>query len=141
MTHKASNYESLAPCHLLICEDQADNLLLIETLAASFGCSYTAARNGTEAINHCQENKFDVILMDLSMPVVSGLEAAKDIRTNPCKNQQTPIIAVTAEVSSMVASASISFGINDYILKPIDSSLLYQSIKKAIARATSSDSD
>ena len=72
------------------------------------------------------------------MPVKNGLEAAKEIRTTQNINQQTPIIAVTAEVSPMVASASISFGIDDYIYKPINSNLLYQSIKKAKARSLES---
>ncbi len=138
MPHKVSKYESLAPCHVLIGEDRDDNLLLIEALTASFGCTTTAARNGSEAIDLCQENSYDVILMDLAMPVKNGLEAAKHIRTNPNANQKTPIIAVTAEVNPIAKSASVSFGIDEYINKPIDAELLYNTIKKALLRSMES---
>lgn len=133
MSAAQSKYKSLAPCHLLVCEDNPDNLLLIETLAASFGCITTAAMNGKEAIDYCQDTHFDAILMDLAMPVISGLEASKQIRTRNNLNQKTPIIAVTAEACPLAQSASASFGINQYIQKPIDAVLLHQTIQKSIA--------
>lgn len=130
MPENGSKYESLTPCHVLICEDQSDNLMLIQHLVSSFGCTASIARNGSEAIAHSMENRFDAILMDLAMPEVSGLEAAKQIRATPNPNHKTPIIAVTAEISEIVSRASVSFGIDDYITKPIDAQLLYNTIKQ-----------
>jgi CheY-like chemotaxis protein len=138
MTQKASKYESLAPCHLLIAEDREDNLMLIKAMVTKFGCTTATARNGNEAIQLSQQETFDAILMDLAMPVKNGLEAAKQIRNTSNSNQHTPIIAVTADVNPIVETASISFGVNDYITKPIDAQQLYQSIKKASAAKVSS---
>ncbi|WPJ96559.1 response regulator [Coraliomargarita algicola] len=132
MSSTHNQYQSLSPCHLLICEDNEENLLLIEALAASFGCNTTAAINGQEAIERCSEAQYDAILMDLAMPIISGLEASKRIRTSDNLNKNTPIIAVTAEVSPLAQSASVSFGINKYISKPIDAGLLHQTIQNLI---------
>jgi CheY-like chemotaxis protein len=136
MTHTAPKYESLAPCHLLASEDREDNLMLLKAMVSKFGCTLKVARNGDEAIQLCKKEKFDVILMDLAMPVKNGLEAAKYIRSIQNLNQRTPIIAVTADVNPIVETASISFGVNDYITKPIDAQRLYKSIKKAKQQAS-----
>ncbi|MGZ0654656.1 response regulator [Coraliomargarita sp. W4R53] len=133
MSPRPSRFESLAPCHLLVCEDNESNLILIQTIVASFGCTTSTARNGQEAIERCQDSHYDAILMDLAMPLMSGLEAAKHIRVNESPNLKTPIIAVTAEVSPLAQRASISFGINEYISKPIDADLLHDTIQKLIA--------
>ncbi|HBR94532.1 MAG TPA: hypothetical protein DEA90_10240 [Opitutae bacterium] len=132
MSSTRPKYESLAPCHLLVCEDNEDNLFLIQTLARSYGCTTTSAHNGQQAIDYCQETHYDAILMDLAMPRVSGLEASKLIRSSDNPNQKTPIIAVTAEVCSLAQSASVSFGINAYISKPVDPVLLHQTIQKLV---------
>ncbi len=122
--------ESLAPFHVLICEDRDDNLLFAQTLVTSFGCEVSSARDGAEAIKICQDTSFDVILMDLAMPVMNGLEASKQIRESENPNQHTPIIAVTADINPIVKTACASFGIEYYISKPIDSGSLYRTMSE-----------
>ncbi|CAA6679842.1 MULTISPECIES: response regulator [unclassified Lentimonas] len=126
--------ESLAPFHVLICEDRDDNLLLAQLLVKSFGCECSSARDGAEAVNTCQETKFDVILMDLAMPVMCGLEASKAIRASENPNQHTPIIAVTADINPIVKSACANFGIEYYISKPINSDSLYRAMSELHAQ-------
>lgn len=126
--------KSLAPFHVLICEDREDNLVLAQILLKSFGCETSTARNGTEAVKACQETAFDVILMDLAMPVMSGLEASEQIRKCKGLNQQTPIIAVTADINPIVKTACGSFGIEYYHSKPINNDSLYRNMSELRAQ-------
>lgn len=122
--------KSLAPLHVLICEDREDNLVLAQMLMRSFGCETSSARDGAEAVKACQETAFDVILMDLAMPGMSGLEASEQIRKCKGLNQQTPIIAVTADINPIIKTACASFGIEYFHSKPIDNDSLYRSMSE-----------
>jgi signal transduction histidine kinase/DNA-binding response OmpR family regulator len=94
--------------------------------------SVTLAEDGMQAIDLCKENKFDVIMMDLQMPVLNGFETTKKIRNTQNKNQNTPIIAMTAHVIEGVYERCEKVGMNDYIAKPINISLLFKKIKQYV---------
>lgn len=83
--------------------------------------------NGEEAVKECQEKLFDLILMDCQMPLMDGYEATKQIRLESL-NQQTPIIALTANAFKGTADECFKVGMNAFLTKPVNK----QALKKAI---------
>lgn len=139
MPQNQPSFTSLAPCSVLICEDIEKNIELVSLFTRRFGCFITIASNGEEAVKHCQNQKFDVILMDLAMPVMSGLEASRLIRGSENTNQTTPIVAVSADKDPIVKAGCHSFGIAYYITKPVDESTLYRILSECKAMAIADD--
>lgn len=87
------------------------------------------ANNGLEAVEMLEENNFDVVLMDLSMPIMDGAEAALQIRKSKNKmNRQVPIIFVTTNDHEHERMRCMNNGGNDYLIKPIDINELLKSI-------------
>jgi len=119
---------------VLVVEDIALNQLLMRTLLDEFGFQCEVAANGKIAVEKLQSNKYDVVLMDLQMPEMNGFEATDYIR-NELKSA-IPIIALTADVTTVDLAKCKEVGMNDYIAKPVDEKLLYSKIvgeyKKAI---------
>ena len=108
---------------VLVAEDMTLNQLLIKIIVEEFGFEIDVADNGKIAIEMLQKNKYDIILMDLQMPEMNGFEATAYIRQQ-MKNQ-IPIIALTADVTTMDLEKCLEIGMNDYISKPIDEKALY----------------
>jgi PAS domain S-box-containing protein len=115
---------------ILVAEDMPLNQLLIKIILEDFGFHVDIADNGNIAIEKLQENKYDIILMDLQMPELNGFEATDYIRNK--MNSQIPIIALTADVITVDIVKCEVIGMNDYISKPIDEKLLYDKIIKNI---------
>jgi len=111
---------------ILVVEDVQLNQLLMKTILEHFGFDLEIADNGKIAIDKLKKNKFDVILMDLQMPEMNGFEATRYIRD--MMNSKIPIIALTADVTTVDLAKCKSFGMNDYISKPLDEHLLYNKI-------------
>jgi CheY-like chemotaxis protein len=111
---------------VLVVEDIALNQLLMKTLLDDFGFGCDIAANGEIAIEKLKINTYDMILMDLQMPVMNGFEATEFIRKN--LNLKTPIIALTADVTTADVTKCIAVGMQDYISKPVDEKLLYNKI-------------
>lgn len=100
----------------LVAEDNSVNLLYLESLLSAWGMHVTAASNGAEAIEACRHAPFDVIFLDIQMPVMDGITAAKGIRGTLGLN--TPIIAQSANIVQNVIDSCYEVGIQDYISKP-----------------------
>ena len=111
---------------VLVVEDIALNQLLMKTLLDDFGFERDIADNGKIAIEKLQTKSYDVILMDLQMPEMNGFEATEYIRNK--MNSKIPIIALTADVTTVDLAKCKAVGMNDYIAKPIDERLLYRKI-------------
>jgi two-component system CheB/CheR fusion protein len=111
---------------VLVVEDIPLNQLLVKTLLLDFGFQFDIVGNGKIAIEKLKKDKYDIILMDLQMPEMNGFEATKYIRDE--MNSQIPIIALTADVTSVDVEKSKAIGMNDYISKPIDEKILYSKI-------------
>ena len=126
MLQTVTTLKTLAPFTVLICDDHDDNIRQISALSQLLGCHVTTAINGQEAVEYCQNQKFDAILMDLVMPGISGLEAARAIHSAERPNKTTPIIAVTADEDPIVKAGCSSFGIDYYMTKPIEESTLHR---------------
>ena len=120
----------IAPEHtnikVLVVEDMMLNQLLMKTLLDDFGFERDIASNGKIAIEKMKTTQYDIILMDLQMPEMNGFEATEYIRNTLHSN--IPIIALTADVTTVDLDKCMTFGMNDYIAKPIDERLLYSKI-------------
>ena len=113
---------------ILVVEDIALNQLLMKTLLEDFGFAMEVAGNGQIAVEKMATTHFDIVLMDLQMPVMNGFEATEYIRTQ--LHSTVPIIALTADVTTVDVEKCKAVGMNDYISKPIDDKLLYSKIIK-----------
>ncbi|HEY6142692.1 MAG TPA: PAS domain S-box protein, partial [Flavobacterium sp.] len=111
---------------VLVVEDMPLNQLLMKTLLDDFGFERDIAENGKIAIEKLQNKDFDVVLMDLQMPIMNGFDATEYIR-NTLK-LDIPIIALTADVTTVDLAKCKAVGMNDYIAKPVDERLLYRKI-------------
>lgn len=112
--------------NILVVEDIALNQLLMKTLLNDFGFTCDIADNGKLALDLLKVNRYDLILMDLQMPLINGFEATEHIR-NKMKSK-IPIIALTADVTTVDLAKCRDVGMNDYLAKPVDERLLYTKI-------------
>ncbi|MCE3229942.1 MAG: histidine kinase [Bacteroidetes bacterium] len=111
---------------VLVVEDIPLNQLLMKTMLDDFGFERDIAANGRIAIEKLQNKSYDIILMDLQMPEMNGVEATAIIRNN--LNSRIPIIALTADVTTVDLEKCKAAGMNDYVAKPVDERLLYSKI-------------
>lgn len=119
----------LSKYKLLLVEDNDVNILYTRKILQNWNCTPDEAKNGLIALEKLKENKYDLILMDVRMPVMDGFEASKFIRSNfePPKSQ-TPIIALTANAIKGDDEKCIQAGMNDYISKPFQPETLKDKI-------------
>ena len=122
---------------VLVAEDIPLNQLLMKTLLDDFGFECEIAENGRIAVDKLKNKTFSIVLMDLQMPEMNGFEATDYIR-NELKSD-IPIIALTADVTTVDLAKCKAVGMNDYIAKPVDERLLYGKIVGAVKKSASSD--
>jgi PAS domain S-box-containing protein len=116
--------------NVLIVEDNKINRLIVKKILQKNGCKFDEAENGEEAIKKVIHNNYDLILMDIQMPVMDGMDA-----TNILLNQhkiKTPIIALTANALKKDIDSYLNAGMVDYIIKPIDEDVFMSKILSAI---------
>ena len=111
---------------VMVAEDIPLNQLLMKTLLDDFGFECDIAANGKLAVEMLRAKSYDIILMDLQMPEMNGFEATEYIRYT--MNSSVPIIALTADVTTVDLEKCKAVGMNDYIAKPVDDRLLYSKI-------------
>ena len=119
---------------VLVVEDIALNQLLMKTLLDDFGFERDIASNGKIAIEKVQREVYDIILMDLQMPEMNGFEATEYIRK--VLKSTVPIIALTADVTTVDLSKCMAVGMNDYISKPVNEKLLYKKIITQVRKSS-----
>jgi CheY-like chemotaxis protein len=115
---------------ILVVEDMKLNQLLMQTILDDFGFAHDMADNGLIAVEKLKNNTYDIILMDLQMPEMNGFEATDYIR-NTLKST-VPIIALTADVTTVDVAKCTAVGMNDYISKPLDERILYTKIRNLV---------
>jgi two-component system cell cycle response regulator DivK len=123
---------SETPAKVLLVEDTEDNRFMMRRLLEMTGYEVIEARNGEEAVISAQTELPDLILMDLSLPVIDGLAATRLIREVPAL-KKTPIITVSAHDTQDFQSEALRAGSDGYITKPID----YTELEELIARLLS----
>jgi CheY-like chemotaxis protein len=121
------------PFTVLLVEDTEDNRFMMRRLLEMTGYRVVEAMNGEEAVRLAQKESPQLILMDLSLPVIDGLAATRLIRKLP-ELETTPIIAVSAHDTSDFQSEAILAGCNSYVTKPIDFNELEQLISKLLQK-------
>lgn len=104
---------------VLVVEDNAINRLVAREMLTAQGHCVIEAHNGREAVARAQEAAFDIILMDISMPVMDGRSAARAIRTGGGRSARAPIIAVTANAMAAEQEAYLADGMNGVLTKPL----------------------
>jgi two-component system sensor histidine kinase BarA len=119
----------LPTAKVLAVDDMEINLRLLTTWLKNTNLQLTLAYSGADAVAQCKEHEFDVILMDVQMPNMDGLEATKQIRQTDL-NLGTPIIAVTAHAFKEEQDRLLASGMDDYLPKPINLSDLIDLIKR-----------
>jgi PAS domain S-box-containing protein len=116
---------------VLVAEDNPINQLLIKEVLKHWECPTDIAENGLQVIRKMEENNYDLILMDIQMPEMNGLDATLHIRTRLQSDKSNiPIIALTAHATQKEKSACLYAGVNDYITKPFETADLYTKIVK-----------
>ena len=125
------DYTGLEGKRILVAEDNKINFFVANKFLTGWGMIVTQAENGQIALNILKTEEFDMILMDLHMPVMDGIEATKIIRKsdNP-KIRNIPIVALTAAIMSESHDKIADLNINDYVLKPFKPHDLFERIKK-----------
>ncbi len=108
---------------VLLVEDTEDNRFMMRRLLEMSGYAVVEARNGEEAVRIAKEKRPQIILMDLSLPIIDGLAATRRIRQLP-ELENVPIVAVSAHDTADFHSEALAAGCNSYITKPIDFSEL-----------------
>jgi len=108
--------------HILVAEDNFANQELITFILESVGVDFDIASNGKEALNLYKNNKYDIVLMDINMPILDGIEAFKKIREYEKSEGvgYTPIVALTANAIKGDKEKFLSLGMDDYMSKPIE---------------------
>ena len=131
--------------HVLIVDDNATNRVVAQALCEMFGCSSELAEDGMEALTAVQEQRFDLILMDIKMPRMDGVQATQAIRALPGAAGQTPIVALTANADPEDAKHYLSIGMAAVVEKPIKPERLRMAMNAALseteAEAGSADGD
>ena len=112
---------------VLVAEDYEMNRILIEEMLSNYQITPTFAFNGQEAVERAQQEQYDIIFMDINMPIMNGTDATQKLRE---LNVTTPIIALTANALEGDRERFLSQGMDDYISKPIDSKKLHALLKK-----------
>jgi two-component system sensor histidine kinase BarA len=123
-----SGVKSLPPARILAVDDMALNLKLLDTWLKDSPITLDTASCGADALSLCKQNEYDLILMDIQMPTMDGLQATKHIRQTEL-NMGTPIIAITAHALPEEKERFMSSGMDDYLPKPVNLDTLVNTIR------------
>jgi len=115
---------------VLVVDDNAINIAVAEALLEKVGFTVDSCLSGEQSIHAVQVNVFDLVIMDIQMPGISGYEACKQIRNLGDGFSDLPIIAITANAMVEDKEACLAAGMDDHIAKPIDPSILYATLAK-----------
>jgi PAS domain S-box-containing protein len=121
---------------LLLAEDNAINQRLVLTLLSRLGYSADLAANGIEAVQMAQTKTFDLILMDMQMPEMDGLEATRRIKSTPGPSQNTPVVALTANAMQSDQDACRQAGMVEVLTKPLDRTLFAKCLHRHVPLST-----
>ncbi len=129
----------LSELKILIVEDNALNQTVIGAMVKATGASFSLAVNGKEAVSTMEAAAFDLVLMDIQMPEMNGIDATRAIRQLPGDKSLVPIVAVTANAHETDKEMCLAAGMNAFIPKPVDIELFYQTINDIAATCLGSE--
>lgn len=130
----ASDTEAVRPS-ILVAEDNSDSRGALRALLEAYGFDVIEAENGEEAVRKALEARPDLVLMDIMMPEMDGLEATKRLRAMP-EVESIPILALTAMAGSR--NPALDAGCDDYLTKPVDIPVFLETIRSWLSGGTRS---
>ena len=122
---------SRAPTRILVVDDDADFRAILYHLLANAGYRVSQAANGTEGLERFAADRPDLVLLDISMPDIDGLEVCRRIRASE-KSGRTPILLISVRSQLATVSEGLEAGATDYVLKPFEVDDLLSRIDKAL---------
>jgi CheY-like chemotaxis protein len=132
--------QELRACQLLLVEDNLVNQRMAVALLEKHGHSVVVANHGKEALGALACQRFDVVLMDVQMPEMDGIEATVAIREKERQTgQHIPIIAMTAHAMKGDQERFLQAGMDDYIPKPVNIKRLFEVVQRLVPRAENGD--
>lgn len=120
------------PLCVLHVDDDPMNLRVVEEILTAFGHHMVKANSGQEALEQLGRQMFDVVLMDIHMPEMSGIEVVRRLRASLGPERNTPVVALTADVVSRRPDEYRALGFCDFVSKPILVSRLTEALNKAV---------
>ena len=130
--HLAEHFKTLRPLHILVAEDNRLNQRIIAATLDKFGHTATIVENGEDAVHALDKGEYDLILMDIRMPQMSGPEATRAIRARSDDLAKIPIIALTADAMEEHIRGYLDAGMDACVTKPIDRSALVTTINDVL---------
>jgi signal transduction histidine kinase/DNA-binding response OmpR family regulator len=131
-----SSFEQFAPgLRILLAEDNKINQTFARTLLTKAGHEVVVAENGHQAVEAVRHEVFDVVLMDVQMPELDGVQATQQIRAMDPPKSKIPIIALTAHAMSGAREEYLAAGMDDYLAKPIQAALLLAKLERLVPSA------
>ncbi len=127
-----TNTEATYPATVLIVEDNPVNAKLAEAMVKRLGYQTDLAQHGGIALEKCARHTYQLILMDCQMPVMDGITCTEKLRAEPGPNQNTPILALTANVQEQDKQLCFDAGMQSFLAKPVDYKILKQEIERWI---------
>jgi signal transduction histidine kinase/ActR/RegA family two-component response regulator len=118
---------------VLAVDDNAVNLLVLEQLLTTLGHGFAKASSGAEALELLDAQAFDLVLMDIQMPGMSGIEALETLRAGDSRNRDVPVVALTADVTSGGRARYLELGFTEHASKPIQVKTLTDAMARALA--------
>jgi CheY-like chemotaxis protein len=127
--------------HILIVDDNATNRMVAGALCEMFGCTTETAEDGVEAVEAARASRFDLILMDIKMPRMDGIEATRAIRRLPGALGRVPIVALTANSDADAAKIYMDSGMDAVVEKPIKPDRLLETLQMVLAPESLAEPD
>jgi CheY-like chemotaxis protein len=119
--------------HVLVVDDNATNRFVASRVLKLFGCTSEVAENGKEAVAAVEAQNFDLVLMDVKMPIMDGVAATRWIRSLPGPASRVPILALTANADPKDAIEYLAAGMDGVVSKPIQPDLLLDAIRQVLS--------
>ena len=130
-----------ASLRILVAEDHPVNQKFLSLLLQRLGHQTKFCENGQLALQALSEEEFDVVLMDIHMPVMDGLEATRRIRALPCRKSRIPVIALSADVLKETGDSAAAVGVNAFIPKPVQIAELQEALQTHVSPVNTTPAD
>ncbi|MFN3523222.1 MAG: ATP-binding protein [Phenylobacterium sp.] len=124
---------------VLAADDNPTNLLVLEHLLSALGWRVCKASGGREALEALTNESFDLVLMDIQMPEMTGIDVLQALRARPGPNRSTPLIAVTADAMTIGGEGYMDLGFAGFVTKPVNVSSLVTAMMAAVANGDDPD--
>ena len=115
---------------ILLVEDEPTHVLLVKHLLRHYSCTLTVVDDGAEALRELESNLYDLVMMDIRLPFMSGEEATKRIRSSSTRYKDVPIVAVTAFALEEDRRKFEAAGVDDFVAKPIEEANLFRALNR-----------